>query len=162
MWQGLLLVSPSIAAPIHRQLLKLEGIPCFARLIRSSTPAIGGGIASAALKSRFHLKACKMNKRLVLAISLFSASWAAAALPEPGEIPKDGDCPSNYIAKGNQCQPTAQARFAFIKVDQCPDAYDVEGNYCIATATAKLAIRRAAMSCPSGFESIGNYCVSSK
>ena len=103
-----------------------------------------------------------MTKILALAISLFVSPLAFAALPEPGEIPKDGDCPANYVAKGNQCHPTAQAKFAFIKMDQCPDAYDVQGNYCVATAGAKLAIRRAAMSCPSGFEPIGNYCVSNK
>ncbi len=103
-----------------------------------------------------------MLKYLVLASTLFASSFALAGLPEPGDIQKDGDCPANYVAKGNQCQPTAQARFAFVKHENCPDAYEVQGNYCVATAQAKLAIRRAAMSCPSGFEAIGNYCVSEK
>lgn len=103
-----------------------------------------------------------MTKTLFLAISLLASPFVLAALPEPGEIQKDGDCPLNYVAKGNQCQPTAQAKFAFLKNENCPDAYEIQGNYCVATAAAKLAIRRAAMSCPGGFEPIGNYCVSEK
>lgn len=103
-----------------------------------------------------------MLKYLLLAPTLLTASFVQAALPEPGDIQKDGDCPANYVAKSNLCQPTAQAKFAFIKSENCPDAYEVQGNYCVATSQAKLAIRRAAMSCPSGFEPIGNYCVSEK
>ncbi len=103
-----------------------------------------------------------MLKNLTLAMSLVASPFALAALPEPGEIQKDGDCPANYVAKGNQCHPAAQAKFAFVKIENCPDAYEVQGNYCVATSAARLAIRRAAMSCPSGFEPIGNYCVSEK
>lgn len=103
-----------------------------------------------------------MTKRFMLAISLVAAPFAFAALPEPADIQKEGDCPANYVAKGNQCQPTPQAKFAFVKMEHCPDAYEMQGNYCVATAEARLAIRRAAMSCPSGFAPIGNYCVSDK
>ena len=103
-----------------------------------------------------------MKKLLTLATSLLASTVVLAALPEAGEIPKEGGCPSNYVAKGDQCRPTEQAMFAFIKSEQCPEAYETQGNYCVATAKARLAIRRAAMSCPSGFASIGNYCVAEK
>ncbi len=103
-----------------------------------------------------------MNRYLLLAVSFFISPLASAALPAPDELPKDGDCPSHYVAKGHLCQPTAQAKFAFVKSEQCPDGYEEQGNYCVATATAKLAIRRAAMSCPSGYTQSGNYCVSDK
>ena len=95
-------------------------------------------------------------------ILLLTSSLACAALPAPSEIPKDGDCPAEYSAKGNQCAPEANALFAFVKFQNCPEGYLEQGNYCLATPAAKLAIRRAAMSCPSGFESVGNYCISEK
>jgi len=103
-----------------------------------------------------------MNIRRLLILAALVSPFANAALPAAGDIDKIGDCPTHYIAKGNQCQPTAQASFAFINLDSCPDAYEVQGNYCVATAQARLAIRRAAMSCPSGFASVGNYCISEK
>lgn len=85
-----------------------------------------------------------------------------AALPPAGDIPKEGDCPSDYSAKGTQCVPGANARFAFVKYQHCPDSYVEQGNYCIATPESRLAIRKAAMSCPAGFEPVGNYCISEK
>lgn len=103
-----------------------------------------------------------MNKNIVPAMVLLIASPAFAALPSPSEIPKDGDCPAGYTAKGNECSPGTQAKFAFVKSEICPENYEVQGNYCVAGANAKLAIRRAAMSCPSGFNPYGNYCVSEK
>ncbi len=103
-----------------------------------------------------------MNKNLFAAMLVFIASSAAAALPPASEIPKDGDCPAEYTAKGNECVPGKQAKFAFVKSEICPENYEVQGNYCVATDNAKLAIRRAAMSCPSGFNPFGNYCVSEK
>ena len=103
-----------------------------------------------------------MFKSLFSALLLLMSFVALAALPAPSEIPKDGDCPSGYTAKGNECVPGAQAKFAFVKSEICPNDYEIEGNYCVATPNAKLAIRRAAMSCPSGFQPFGNYCVSEK
>jgi len=103
-----------------------------------------------------------MNKVSLVAGFLLVSSSVFAALPEPSEIPKEGDCPSDYSAKGSQCFPGANAKFAFVKFQHCPDSYIDQGSYCVATAESKLAIRRAAMSCPSGFESVGNYCISEK
>jgi hypothetical protein len=103
-----------------------------------------------------------MNKVFFIAGFLLVSSSAFAALPAPSDIPKEGDCPSDYSAKGSQCFPGANAKFAFVKFQHCPDSYIDQGSYCVATAESKLAIRRAAMSCPSGFESVGNYCISEK
>lgn len=103
-----------------------------------------------------------MNKILLAAACSVIFSMAFAALPEPSEIPKDGDCPSNYSAKGNECEPTSQAKFALVKKGECPADYNEEANYCVATTKSKLAIGRAAMRCPKGFEPIGNYCISEK
>jgi hypothetical protein len=103
-----------------------------------------------------------MNKVFFIAGFLLVSFSAFAALPPPSDIPKEGDCPSEYSAKGSQCIPGANAKFAFVKFQHCPEGYLDQGNYCVATAEAKLAIRRAAMSCPSGFESVGNYCISEK
>jgi hypothetical protein len=103
-----------------------------------------------------------MKQTLVFAWFLLVTTLVVAALPEPSEIPKEGDCPSDYSAKGSQCFPKANAKFAFVKFQHCPDGYIDQGSYCNATPEAKLAIRRAAMSCPSGFESVGNYCISEK
>jgi len=107
---------------------------------------------------------CKafMYRAVVTTIFLLTSSLAFSALPAPSEIPKAGDCPAEYSAKGNQCVPGANAPFAFVKFQDCPEGYLDQGHYCVATSGAKLAIRRAAMSCPSGFESVGNYCISEK
>jgi len=103
-----------------------------------------------------------MKQTVVFAGLMLASTLVLAALPAPSEIPKEGDCPSDYSAKGSLCFPRANATFAFVKFQNCPDRYVEQGNYCVATAEAKLAIRRAAMSCPSGFESVGNYCISEK
>jgi hypothetical protein len=103
-----------------------------------------------------------MKQTVVFAGLMLASTLVFAALPEPSEIPKEGDCPSDYSAKGSQCFPGVNATFAFVKFQHCPDGYIDQGSYCVATAEAKLAIRRAAMSCPSGFESEGNYCISEK
>ena len=100
-------------------------------------------------------------KTPIIAFTLVSVSLAAiAGLPAPGALPKNGNCPMNYVAKANECEPTKDARFAVQKSGVCPEAYEADGNYCIATLDARLAIRRAAMSCPKGFTPIGDYCVS--
>jgi hypothetical protein len=103
-----------------------------------------------------------MKQTFVFAGFMLASTLVFAALPAPSEIPKEGDCPLDYLAKGSQCIPAANAKFAFVKFQNCPEGYIEQGNYCVATAEAKLAIRRAAMSCPSGFESVGNYCISEK
>ena len=103
-----------------------------------------------------------MKQTVVFAGLMLASTLVFAALPAPSEIPKEGDCPSDYLAKGSLCFPGANSTFAFVKFQNCPDRYVEQGNYCVATAEAKLAIRRAAMSCPSGFESVGNYCISEK
>jgi hypothetical protein len=103
-----------------------------------------------------------MKQAVVFVGHVLVTTLVFAALPAPSEIPKEGDCPSDYSVKGSQCFPGANAKFAFVKFQHCPDGYIDQGNYCIATAEAKLAIRRAAMSCPSGFVSVGNYCISEK
>lgn len=104
-----------------------------------------------------------MNARYVLGVAgLFLMAAAHAQLPAPAELQKDGDCPSNYLAKGSSCVPAGSAKFAVSKFGNCPDGYEAEGAYCVATPTARLAMRRAAMSCPSGYESTGNYCLSEK
>ena len=103
-----------------------------------------------------------MKQTVVFAGLMLASTLVLAALPAPSEIPKEGDCPSDYSAKGSLCFPGANAAFAFVKFQNCPERYVEQGNYCVATAEAKLAIRRAAMSCPSGFESVGNYCISEK
>ncbi len=104
-----------------------------------------------------------MNNRLAaFAATLLFATAANAQLPPPSSLPKEGDCPTAYVAQGNVCEPQANARFAIAKSGACPEAYEEAGNYCVATPSAKLAIRRAAMSCPSGYESTGNYCLSNK
>jgi hypothetical protein len=87
---------------------------------------------------------------------------AIAGLPEPGALARNGNCPADYVAKGNECEPTKQARFAIIKSNKCPDNYIVDGNYCIASPDARLAIRRAAMTCPKGFTPIDDYCISNQ
>ncbi len=97
-----------------------------------------------------------------LAAALLIVSAAHAQLPPPAPLPKDGNCPSAYVAQGSECIPQAGAKFATAKSGECPEAYEQDGNYCVATPAAKLAIRRAAMSCPSGYESTGNYCLSNK
>lgn len=96
---------------------------------------------------------------IVLATMAFSAF---ATLPAPSALPKNGSCPSNYIAKGNECEPTKEAKFVVAKSGVCPEDYETDGNYCVATPDARLAIRRAAMSCPKGYMPIGDYCVSEK
>ncbi len=96
-------------------------------------------------------------------IAFFLASFsltAFAGLPAPGALPKNGNCPANYVVKNNECDPTKSARFAVLKSGDCPADYEVDGNYCIAGPGAKLAIRRAAMTCPKGFTPIGDYCIS--
>jgi len=103
-----------------------------------------------------------MKRAVVFVGLLLVTTLVVAGLPAPSDIPKEGDCPSDYSAKGSQCFPGANAKFAFVKFQHCPDRYVEQGNYCVATSEAKLAIRRAAMSCPSGFESVGNYCISEK
>ncbi len=103
-----------------------------------------------------------MTRLFVLATVLLMSSFAIAALPAPGSMPKEGDCPPDYVAKGNQCEPTAHAKFAIVKIEACPSAYEMHGNYCMATAGATLAFRRSAMSCPREFEAIGNYCIADK
>jgi hypothetical protein len=102
-------------------------------------------------------------KTPLIAFSLASVSMLAlAGLPAPAVLPKTGNCPMNYVAKSNECEPTKDARFAVQKSGVCPDAYEADGSYCIATPDAKLAIRRAAMSCPKSFTPIGDYCISDK
>lgn len=102
-------------------------------------------------------------KHKVLAFVFAGLAFPAfATLPPPSALPKNGNCPVNYIAKGNECEPTKAARFAVAKSGVCPADYDADGNYCVATPDAKLAIRRAAMSCPKGYTPIGDYCVSEK
>ena len=103
-----------------------------------------------------------MKQTVVFAGLMLASTLVFAALPAPSEIPKEGELPSDYSAKGSLCFPGANETFAFVKFQNCPDRYVEQGNYCVATAEAKLAIRRAAMSCPSGFESVGNYCISEK
>ena len=100
-------------------------------------------------------------KTLLIAFTLVSVSTVAyAGLPPPGALPKNGNCPANYVAKGKECEPTKEARYAVQKSVACPDAYEADGSYCIANPDAKLAIRRAAMTCPKGFTPIGDYCIS--
>ena len=99
-------------------------------------------------------------KLFVFVAGVFISNLCMAALPAPSDIPKDGNCPAGYSAKGEQCIPGGAASFVVVKSGDCPEDYVADGNYCVATKDAKLAIRRAAMSCPSGFESAGNYCVS--
>ena len=100
-------------------------------------------------------------KTSLIAFTLISVSLSAfAGLPPPGALPKNGNCPTNYVVKANECEPTKEARYAVQKSVVCPDAYEADGNYCVATPDAKLAIRRAAMTCPKGFTPIGDYCIS--
>ena len=95
-----------------------------------------------------------------IAFSLTCFSLAAlAGLPAPGALPKNGNCPSDYVVKANECEPAKNAKFAVVKSGDCPADYQADGNYCVASADAKLAIRRAAMTCPKGFTPIGDYCV---
>ncbi len=101
------------------------------------------------------------HKILITILSAVSIS-AFATLPPPSVLPKNGNCPANYIAKGNDCEPTKEARFAVAKSGTCPADYEADGSYCVATPDARLAIRRAAMSCPKGYTPIGDYCVSEK
>jgi hypothetical protein len=103
-----------------------------------------------------------MKKRFIACLLGLASFAAFAALPAPDALPKNGDCPADYLAKGSECQPTKNARFAVAKSGNCPLAYVADGNYCVATPDAKLAIRRAAMSCPKGFLPIDDYCVSEK
>ncbi len=103
-----------------------------------------------------------MYARYVVFAALFITAAARAQLPPPSPVPKEGDCPSGYVAEGASCAPGKAATFVIAKSGECPEAYVAEGSYCVATAAAKLAIRRAAMSCPSGFEATGNYCLSVK
>ena len=100
-------------------------------------------------------------KNLSIALVLYSLTQVTVAgLPAPGALPKNGNCPTNYVVKSNECEPTKDARYAVQKSVACPDAYEADGNYCIATHEAKLAIRRAAMTCPKNFTPIGDYCIS--
>ena len=102
-------------------------------------------------------------KTPIIAFALASVSLAAfAGLPAPAVLPKNGNCPTDYVAKSNECEPTKDARFAVQKSGVCPDAYEADGSYCIASPDARLAIRRAAMSCPKSFTPIGDYCISDK
>ena len=99
-------------------------------------------------------------KSTLIALSLSCCSLAAfAGLPAPGALPKNGNCPSDYVAKANECEPAKNARFAVIKSGDCPMDYEPDGNYCISRTGAILAIRRAAMTCPKGFTPMGDYCV---
>jgi len=100
-------------------------------------------------------------KYKLITLILASISLAAfAGLPAPGALPKNGNCPSSYVAKGNECEPAKDAKFAVMKSGDCPTDYVADGSYCLAGPGAKLAIRRAAMTCPKGFTPIGDYCVS--
>ena len=100
-------------------------------------------------------------KTSLIAFALVSVSITAiAGLPPAGALPKNGNCPINYVAKADQCEPTKDARYTVQKSLACPDAYEADGNYCIANPDAKLAIRRAAMTCPKGFTPMGDYCIS--
>ncbi len=100
-------------------------------------------------------------KHKLITLILASISLAAfAGLPVPGALPKNGNCPSSYVAKGNECEPAKDAKFAVMKSGDCPTDYVADGSYCLAGPGAKLAIRRAAMTCPKGFTPIGDYCVS--
>lgn len=102
-------------------------------------------------------------KTPLIAFSLASVSMLAlAGLPAPAVLPKTGNCPTDYVAKSNECEPTKNARFAVQKSGVCPDGYEADGSYCVASPDARLAIRRAAMSCPKSFTPIGDYCISDK
>ncbi len=101
-----------------------------------------------------------MKNLFIFVIFVLMSASAFAGLPAPGAFPKNGDCPSGYLAKGKECEPAKDARYAVAKTGDCPEAYEAEGNYCLATPNAKLAIRRAAMTCPKGFTPIGDYCIS--
>lgn len=103
-----------------------------------------------------------MNDRIVTFV-LCSIAFSAHATPlTPGTLNKLGNCPSGYVAKGNECEPAKDARFAIQKSGECPSDYEADGNYCLATAGAKLALRKAAMTCPKGFETVEDYCISDK
>ena len=100
-------------------------------------------------------------KYKLITLILASISLAAfAGLPAPGALPKNGNCPSSYVAKGNECEPAKDAKFAVMKSGDCPTDYVADGSYCLAGPGAKLAIRRAAMTCPKTFTPVGDSCVS--
>jgi hypothetical protein len=102
-----------------------------------------------------------MMKSKLIVFALASIPFSAlAGLPTPGTLPKNGNCPSGYVAKAKECEPAKDARFAVLKSGECPADYEADGNYCMAGSGARLAIRRAAMTCPKGFTPIGDYCVS--
>lgn len=100
-----------------------------------------------------------MNSKLTFSLAFVSLS-AFAGLPPPSALPKNGDCPLNYVAKAKECEPAKDAKFAIVKTGDCPVDYEADGNYCIASQGAKLVIRRAAMTCPKGFTPVGDYCIS--
>lgn len=101
-----------------------------------------------------------MKSKLIILILTSSSLSAFAGLPAPAALPKNGDCPASYVAKGKECEPAKDAKFAVVKSGECPTDYEADGNYCLASPSAKLAIRRAAMTCPKSFTAVGDYCVS--
>jgi hypothetical protein len=46
----------------------------------------------------------------------------------PGALPKSGNCPSSYVAKGNECEPAKDAKFAVLKSGDCPTDYEADGR----------------------------------
>jgi hypothetical protein len=80
-------------------------------------------------------------KHKLISLILASISLAAVAgLPVPGALPKSGNCPSSYVAKGNECEPAKDAKFAVMKSGDCPTDYEADGSYCLAGPGAKLAM----------------------
>lgn len=94
-------------------------------------------------------------------LSMIAFSAFAAPLV-PGSLPRNGNCPANYQAKGNECEPLKDARYAVGKSGACPANYEADGNYCLASPDARLAMRRAAMTCPKGYTPAEDYCISDK
>ena len=101
-----------------------------------------------------------MKSKLITLILASASLSAFAGLPAPAALPKNGNCPSSYVAKDKECEPAKEAKFAVLKSGDCPTDYEADGNYCLAGPGAKLAIRRAAMTCPKSFTPVGDYCVS--
>ena len=69
-------------------------------------------------------------KILVMILSAVSIT-AFATLPPPSVLPKNGNCPANYIAKGNDCEPTKENDS---KMDMSIDIDGLSGGTPAATA----------------------------
>lgn len=97
------------------------------------------------------------EKLLTVLVALLPAIALAQQPVRP--LPRQGNCPSNYISSGAYCTPGPNARGAIERVGTCPSGFITSGPYCLATQNAREAIHKTGSGCPNGWITSGQYCL---